>query len=58
VIAPDYPGYGFSGMPDLKPFSYTFENIMAVVEELTRKVELSEYAFDDPSHPPVYRRVS
>ena len=27
VIAPDYPGYGFSGMPDRKDFSYTFENM-------------------------------
>ena len=27
VIAPDYPGYGFSGMPDRKVYSYTFENM-------------------------------
>jgi pimeloyl-ACP methyl ester carboxylesterase len=45
VIAPDYPGYGFSGMPDRKAFSYTFENMTTVVEELTKKLELSKYAF-------------
>ena len=44
VIAPDYPGYGFSGMPDRKAFSYTFENVTTVVEELTKKLDLSKYA--------------
>ena len=34
VIAPDYPGYGFSGMPDRKVFSYTFENMTTIVEQL------------------------
>jgi pimeloyl-ACP methyl ester carboxylesterase len=44
VIAPDYPGYGFSGMPDRKTFSYTFENMTTVVEELTKRLDLSKYA--------------
>jgi pimeloyl-ACP methyl ester carboxylesterase len=44
VIAPDYPGYGFSGMPDRKDFSYTFENVTSIVEELTEKLELSSYS--------------
>ena len=44
VIAPDYPGYGFSGMPGRKAFSYTFENMTTVVEELTKKLELNKYA--------------
>ena len=43
VIAPDYPGYGFSGMPDRKDFSYTFENMTSVVEELTKKLKLNKY---------------
>jgi pimeloyl-ACP methyl ester carboxylesterase len=34
VIAPDYPGYGFSSMPDRKDFSYTFENMTTIVEQL------------------------
>jgi pimeloyl-ACP methyl ester carboxylesterase len=44
VIAPDYPGYGFSGMPERKTFSYTFENMTNIVEELTSKLELGKYA--------------
>ena len=44
VIAPDYPGYGFSGMPERKTFSYTFENMTNIVEELTGKLELGKYA--------------
>jgi pimeloyl-ACP methyl ester carboxylesterase len=44
VIAPDYPGYGFSGMPDRKSFAYTFENMTNIVEELTKKLELAKYA--------------
>lgn len=44
VIAPDYPGYGLSGMPDRKDFSYTFENMTSIVEELTKKLELEKYA--------------
>jgi pimeloyl-ACP methyl ester carboxylesterase len=44
VIAPDYPGYGFSGMPDRAKFSYTFENMTNIVEELTKKLELNKYS--------------
>jgi pimeloyl-ACP methyl ester carboxylesterase len=44
VIAPDYPGYGFSGMPDRKDFNYTFENQTTIVEELTKLLELDSYA--------------
>jgi len=43
VIAPDYPGYGFSGMPDREDFAYTFENMTSVVEELTKKLKLTKY---------------
>ena len=44
VIAPDYPGYGFSGMPDRKDFMYTFENQATIVEELTKHLGLASYA--------------
>ena len=44
VIAPDYPGYGFSSMPDRKSFAYTFENMANLVEELTKKLGLDKYA--------------
>lgn len=44
VIAPDYPGYGFSSMPDRKDFSYTFENMTNIVEQLTMKLGLARYS--------------
>jgi len=43
VIAPDYPGYGFSSMPDRKDFAYTFENLTNIVEQLTLKLGLDAY---------------
>jgi pimeloyl-ACP methyl ester carboxylesterase len=44
LIAPDYPGYGFSGMPDREDFSYTFENMTTVVEGLVEKLGLIAYS--------------
>jgi pimeloyl-ACP methyl ester carboxylesterase len=44
VIAPDYPGYGFSSMPDRQDFAYTFENLTNIVEQLTLKLELDAYS--------------
>jgi len=44
VIAPDYPGYGFSSMPDRSSYSYTFEKMAKIVEELTIKLELPKYS--------------
>ncbi|HTW93316.1 MAG TPA: alpha/beta fold hydrolase [Tepidisphaeraceae bacterium] len=34
VIAPDYVGFGFSDMPSVKEFEYTFDNLAAHIEEL------------------------
>jgi pimeloyl-ACP methyl ester carboxylesterase len=34
VIAPDYPGFGYSDAPDAKQFDYTFDNLAAHIEEL------------------------
>lgn len=39
VIAPDYPGYGFSSMPDHNSFSYTFENCRCSWARLWRSWE-------------------
>lgn len=44
VIAPDYPGYGFSSVPDRKDFSYTFENVTTIVEKLLAKLDISAYS--------------
>lgn len=34
VIAPDYPGFGYSDAPDAKEFDYTFDTLATHVEEL------------------------
>jgi pimeloyl-ACP methyl ester carboxylesterase len=34
VIAPDYPGFGYSDAPDAKQFEYTFDNLAAHIDEL------------------------
>ena len=44
VIAPDYPGYGFSDMPDRSNFAYTFDNCAKIVEQLTRQLGVNHYA--------------
>jgi len=43
VIAPDYPGYGFSSMPDHKSFSYSFENLANLMYDFTLKVGVDKY---------------
>jgi pimeloyl-ACP methyl ester carboxylesterase len=37
VIAPDYVGFGYSDMPPVNEFAYTFDNLAAHVEELLLK---------------------
>jgi pimeloyl-ACP methyl ester carboxylesterase len=44
VIAPDYPGFGQSAMPDRAKFSYTFGNYAQLVEALTEKLGVDRYA--------------
>jgi pimeloyl-ACP methyl ester carboxylesterase len=34
IIAPDYPGFGYSDAPDTTSFKYTFDNLAAQIEEL------------------------
>jgi pimeloyl-ACP methyl ester carboxylesterase len=43
VIAPDYPGYGFSSMPDHESFAYTFENLANLMGDLTEKLGVTKY---------------
>lgn len=44
VIAPDYPGFGHSSMPDRESFSYTFDGLAKVIDQFTEKVGLTRYA--------------
>jgi len=43
VIAPDYPGFGLSDAPSPGSFSYTFDNIAAVMAELVRHLGIRRY---------------
>lgn len=43
LVAPDYPGYGYSSMPTVNEFAYTFDNLADVIEKFTEKVGLKEY---------------
>jgi len=44
VIAPDYPGFGQSSMPDHKSYAYTFENYAAIVDKLAGQLGVSKYS--------------
>jgi pimeloyl-ACP methyl ester carboxylesterase len=44
VIAPDYPGYGQSSMPDRKNYSYTFANVADILDKLTQQLKLNTYS--------------
>ena len=44
LVAPDYPGFGFSSMPTVDEFEYSFENLANVVDKFTRKIGLKKYS--------------
>ena len=44
VIAPDYPGFGYSSQPTLSEFDYSFEALARVVDELTAQIGVERYA--------------
>jgi pimeloyl-ACP methyl ester carboxylesterase len=44
VIAPDYPGYGQSSMPDHKSFEYSFEHLAEIVDHFVESLGLSKYS--------------
>jgi pimeloyl-ACP methyl ester carboxylesterase len=44
VVAPDYPGFGQSSMPDRQSFAYTFENLTNVVETLVERLGLGKFS--------------
>jgi pimeloyl-ACP methyl ester carboxylesterase len=44
VIAPDYPGYGQSDMPDRTSFSYTFDRFGELVDGLLDQLGVKRYA--------------
>ncbi len=43
VVAPDYPGYGFSSMPSTEDFEYSFDHLAQIVETFTERLGLDRY---------------
>ena len=62
VVAPDYPGFGYSSAPKASEFNYTFDNLASVVEKFTVAKGLKKYSLyvQDYGAPVGYRleRVS
>ena len=44
LIAPDYPGYGFSSMPKIDEFEYTFDNVARLIGKFIDQVGLDRYS--------------
>lgn len=44
VVAPDYPGYGQSDMPDRKAFTYSFDRYAEIVDKLLSELDIKRYA--------------
>ena len=44
VIAPDYPGFGQSDMPDRAKFAYTFDHFAELIDKLLHRIGVESYA--------------
>jgi pimeloyl-ACP methyl ester carboxylesterase len=43
LIAPDYPGFGFSAFPNRNNFAYSFKNISAYIYRFTEEINLRAF---------------
>lgn len=43
LVAPDYPGFGFSAFPDKSDFKYSFGNISAYINRFTEAIDLKSF---------------
>jgi pimeloyl-ACP methyl ester carboxylesterase len=44
VLAPDYPGYGYSDMPSPDQYAYTFDHLTDTVEHLLSQLGVQKYS--------------
>lgn len=44
VVAPDYPGFGYSSQPSRADYAYTFDHLYQTVDAFTRAVDLGKFA--------------
>jgi len=44
LVAPDYPGFGYSSMPPVDKFEYTFDHLAEIVDKLITQIGLERYS--------------
>ena len=44
LIAPDYPGFGYSSMPPVDEFKYTFDHLAEIVDDFITQTGLGRYS--------------
>ena len=44
LVAPDYPGFGFSDLPLMEEFEYSFENISSYIADFTNAIDLKSFS--------------
>lgn len=44
VVAPDYPGFGQSGMPSVDDFDYTFDHFAEIITALIDELDVERYS--------------
>ncbi|KAL9082157.1 MAG: hypothetical protein Q9159_006672 [Coniocarpon cinnabarinum] len=45
VLAPDYPGFGFTHVPPALHYTFTFDNIANMMAEWLRQLDIEKYSF-------------
>ena len=44
LVAPDYPGYGFSSMPAVEDFDYSFDNVARLMSKFVDEIEVDKFS--------------
>ena len=44
LVAPDYPGYGFSSMPAVSDFDYSFDNVARLIGKFVDKIGVDKFS--------------
>jgi pimeloyl-ACP methyl ester carboxylesterase len=44
LVAPDYPGFGYSSTPGVTEFDYTFDHLAEVIKHFTDEIGIDSYA--------------
>jgi pimeloyl-ACP methyl ester carboxylesterase len=44
LVAPDYPGYGFSSMPSVDEFDYSFDNVARLMGKFADEIGLDKFS--------------